>query len=268
MKYQYGKTSLDTLVYEALEISGEKVLEYNYQSNDGFVRLEGAETLNNTMKNDSPISRVKYVSSNAILVDNDINRVFQNFMSYVNRMLLFYSLDQRGYQGFSIGAESVAQGIIDSGCLGDFERFLAENNIFYHLQEAEVDGRKAIYCKFKNRSADFFRIASTGTRSLALFYYWYVKMKSTSLVYIDEFDAFYHYDLSRSIVKRIAKLEGVQVILTTHNLNLMSNDLLRPDCYFVLKNNSIRALPELTEKEIRKAHNLQKMYKAGTFDGE
>ena len=80
-------------------------------------------------------------------------------------MLLFYSLDQRGYQGFSIGAESVAQGIIDSGCLGDFERFLAENNIFYHLQEAEVDGRKAIYCKFKNRSADFFRIASTGTRS-------------------------------------------------------------------------------------------------------
>ena len=268
LKYQYGKTSLDTLVYEALEISGEKVLEYNYQSNDGFVRLEGAETLNNTMKNDSPISRVKYVSSNAILVDNDINRAFQNFMSYVNRMLLFYSLDQRGYQGFSIGAESVAQGIIDSGCLGDFERFLAENNIFYHLQEAEVDGRKAIYCKFKNRSADFFRIASTGTRSLALFYYWYVKMKSTSLVYIDEFDAFYHYDLSRSIVKRIAKLEGVQVILTTHNLNLMSNDLLRPDCYFVLKNNSIRALPELTEKEIRKAHNLQKMYKAGTFDGE
>ena len=51
-------------------------------------------------------------------------------------------------------------------------------------------------------------------------------------------------------------------------MNLMSNDLLRPDCYFVLKNNSIRALPELTEKEIRKAHNLQKMYKAGTFDGE
>ena len=31
LKYQYGKTSLDTLVYEALEISGEKVLEYNYQ---------------------------------------------------------------------------------------------------------------------------------------------------------------------------------------------------------------------------------------------
>ncbi len=58
------------------------------------------------------------------------------------------------------------------------------------------------------------------------------------------------------------------MILTTHNLNLMSNDLLRPDCYFVLKNNNIRPLPELTEKEIRKAHNLQKMYKAGIFDGE
>ena len=49
--------------------------------------------------------------------------------------------------------------------------------------------------------------------------------------------------------------------------SLMSNDLLRPDCYFLLENNSINAISELTEKERRQAHNLQKMYKAGAFNG-
>ena len=63
------------------------------------------------------------------------------------------------------------------------------------------------------------------------------------------------------------KTSGVQVFTTTHNTDLMSNDLLRPDCYFLLENNSIKAISELTEKELRQAHNLQKMYKAGAFNG-
>lgn len=264
--YHYGKKSIDALTFEKLMIDGKEVLCYDYQNNEGYTSLEGAETLNNTITIESPISRVKYVSNNAILIDNEINKVFGDFISYVNRMLLFYSLDQRGYQGFMVGVESMAKGIIESGHLKSFEEFLSENGIFYQLQEAEVDGRKAIYCKFKNSMADFFKIASTGTRSLALFYYWYIKMKRASFVYIDEFDAFYHFELSNSIVRRIIQIQDVQVILTTHNLNLMSNDLLRPDCYFNLKDNMIKPLADLTQKEIRKAHNLQKMYKAGAFD--
>ena len=47
----------------------------------------------------------------------------------------------------------------------------------------------------------------------------------------------------------------------------MSNDLLRPDCYFLLKDNKIKAISDLTEKELRQAHNLQQMYKAGAFNG-
>ena len=42
----------------------------------------------------------------------------------------------------------------------------------------------------------------------------------------------------------------------------MSNDLLRPDCYFLLKDNKIKAISDLTEKELRQAHNLQQMYRA------
>jgi len=114
---------------------------------------------------------------------------------------------------------------------------------------------------------DFFKIASTGTRSLALFYYWYIRMKKASFVFIDEFDAFYHFELSESVQKKVNEIQNVQIFTTTHNTDLMSNDLLRPDCYFLLKDNSIKAISELTEKELRQAHNLQKMYKAGAFNG-
>ena len=57
-----------------------------------------------------------------------------------------------------------------------------------------------------------------------------------------------------------------QVIFTSHNTNLMNNNVFRPDCLFILQNNGIRAMCDLTEKELRKAHNLQKMYKAGAFE--
>lgn len=96
-------------------------------------------------------------------------------------MLLFYSLDSRGYEGLMNGSESIAEGIVNSGKVKDFQEFLKENDIDYELYGCEVDGRKAIYCHFDNKDADFFKIASTGTRSLALFYYWYIRMEKASL---------------------------------------------------------------------------------------
>ena len=165
------------------------------------------------------------------------------------------------------GSESVAEGIGNSGKVEEFKEFLKENDIVYDLYPCEVDGRKSIYCHFDNQDVDFFRIASTGTRSLALFYYWYIRMQKASFVFIDEFDAFYHFELSESVEKRLREIKGVQIFTTTHNTDLMSNDLLRPDCYFILKDNKIKAISDLTEKELRLAHNLQKMYKAGAFNG-
>lgn len=81
-------------------------------------------------------------------------------------------------------------------------------------------------------------------------------MEQASFVFIDEFDAFYHFEFSESVQKRLGKISGVQIFTTTHNTDLMSNDLLRPDCYFLLKDNKIKAISDLTEKELRQAHNL------------
>ena len=266
--YRYSKFDVETLKEESLSIDGKEVIYYDFIANDGFTLLEGSNTLNSSIKNGSPISRVKYVNSNSILIDDDRNSVFKKFMDFVDRMLMFYSLDNRGYEGFMNGSEGITEGIVNAGKVREFQEFLKENNLDYDLYECEVDGRKVIYCHFDNKDADFFKIASTGTKSLALFYYWYIRMKKASFVFIDEFDAFYHFELSESVQKKVNEIRGVQIFTTTHNTDLMSNDLLRPDCYFLLKDNDIRALSELTEKELRQAHNLQKMYKAGAFNGK
>lgn len=57
------------------------------------------------------------------------------------------------------------------------------------------------------------------------------------------------------------------IVLHTHNTALISNDYLRPDCYFVWDSETEKAVPfhRLTNKELRYAHNLEKMYRAGDF---
>ena len=264
--YRYSKNDVNTLKSESLSIDGKEVIFFDFLTRDGFTLLDGSGTLNVSIKSESPISRVRYVNNNSILTDNEQNRVFKKFIDFVERMLLFYSLDSRGYEGFTNGNEGVAEGIVNSGKVQDFQRFLKENDIDYELYGCEVDGKKAIYCHFDNTDADFFKIASTGTRSLALFYYWYIRMEKASFVFIDEFDAFYHTDLALSVVKLLIKEKGEQVVVSTHNTDIISNEILRPDCYFELGDNKLLPLYQKTTKALRQAHNLQKMYKAGAFN--
>lgn len=268
--YSYGKTDPLTLTYERLSIDDEDVLSYDFETRTGFVSLAGAESL--ALSTGLPaetdrLSRVKYVRSNAILQESTATRAFVSFMSFVDNMLMFYSLDQRGYQGLSVGPDSFTQGIIREGKINEFQQFLERQGISYNLVAVDVNGLPDLYCRFENRTVPFISVASTGTASLALYYYWYIKMSRASLVFIDEFDAFYHFELARTIVEMLRDLEGVQVFLTTHNTDLLSNDLLRPDVYFIIKDSKIKSLEKLTEKELRAAHNLQKMFKAGSFNG-
>ncbi|MBQ7713851.1 MAG: ATP-binding protein [Oscillospiraceae bacterium] len=264
--YRYEKSDAETLLSETLLIGGREVLRYDFLTHAGYVGLEGAETLDLAAE-DSQISRVKYVRRNGILRANRETEAFKSFIDFVDRMLLFYSLDKNKYQGFKGGSDSVGASIIKAGKTKEFEAFLQENNIRIRLEEKDVDGEKKLVARYQNRDFPFFRIISTGTKALTIFYYWYIKMEEASFVFMDEFDAFYHFELAESVVKTVRRLPGTQVILTTHNTDLLSNDLLRPDCFFWLDEGRISPLCDLTEKELRRAHNLQKMFKAGAFRG-
>ena len=89
-------------------------------------------------------------------------------------------------------------------------------------------------------------------------------MNEATFVFIDEFDAFYHFELSYEVCKRLFAL-NCQVFTSSHNTYLMTNDLLRPDCNFILKDNKIKALCDCTPKELRFAHNIEKIYRGNGF---
>ncbi len=263
--YKYEKDTPQHIVNEEVLINDKRVIYYDHLKHKGEVFLEGTETLNTDL-NEKNISFVKYIRSNAVLIESDINHVFEKFIDFVDRMLLFSSLETNHYQGYKNGSESIVQGIIEKDKLKEFELFLRKVGIDYNLSIKEIDGQKQIYCDFNGIKVNFYSIASTGTCALALFYYWLTELDNVSLVFIDEFDAFYHNNLARMVVQEVLKSK-VQSIITTHNTSIMDNDLLRPDCYFNLDDGTIKSFADSTHKELRKAHNLEKMYRAGSFNG-
>jgi len=267
--YRYAKTSASDLVYEKLVVGDREVLGYDFARRSGYVELEGAEALQITSPlpgATDPRSRVKFVCNHATLQDDAENRACAAFMRYVDRMVMFSSLPEGGYQGLPVGEESPTQGIIRAEGVEGFRRFLRDQGIDYDLRAVDVNGQKELYCRYRNASVPFASVASAGTRALALFYHWFERLSDASLVFIDDFDAFYHFELAERIVLMLRDLEGTQVFLTTHNTDLLSNDLLRPDAYFYLRDGLLDSLNHLTDKELRRAHNLQKLFKAGSFD--
>ena len=84
-----------------------------------------------------------------------------------------------------------------------------------------------------------------------MLYFWIHRIKKdASFVFIDEFDAFYHFELSYEVCRRLFGLD-CQVFTSSHNTYLMTNDLLRPDCNFILNENKVKALCDCTDKELR-----------------
>ena len=131
------------------------------------------------------------------------------------------------------------------------------------------DGSKELYFVFRNRKVAFLENASSGTLSLFNFYIRFLMPhKESSILYFDEFDAFFHFELSEKIVQYIKeKYKDSLVIFTTHNTNLMSNKIMRPDTLFILSTSGkLTPLCKATDRELREGHNLGKLYMNGEFD--
>ena len=69
------------------------------------------------------------------------------------------------------------------------------------------------------------------------------------------------------IVQVLEKMKNTQVILTSHNTNLLTNRIMRPDCYFILTKDKLTSLANVTSRELREGHNLEKLYMSGEFNG-
>lgn len=266
ISYGYGKTSPDQMIREKLQIDSETIFECN-GSRRNFEGMEkiGAGDLRTDRLNGS-MSVLRYIANNTPQAKNSPIALL---MDFVNRMLYFKSVqDGNSYIGYSKGVEAIDQYIIKNGLIGEFQKFLKDMaEIEMKLDTVEVPGLPAIFVqRLENKLLVFQNIASSGTLALELLFYWGSRFEKVSFLFIDEFDAYYHFDLARNVVEYLTTFADMQSMVTSHNTYLVDNGLLRPDCYLQIKDGSIRSLAQSTDREIREGHNLEKMYRNGEFD--
>ena len=275
IRYEYCKLTYEDIIKEVFVIDDVEVVS---RYGDSFhTNLKGAETLNSNKLN-SKISAMRFIKANAVLADNPTNKAVWLFFNFVDRMLMFSNLRQNYYQGFIVGNPAVDVEIIKKGKLAELENFLNSANVECSLKNLEINGQQKLFFYFgDNHFIDFWDNASTGTQSLVFFFYWYLQMQDNpavapSFVYLDEFDAFYHEETAATVVEKLKQVQ-CQVLLTTHDSYLLSNDLIRPDCAFKMlpeyKDSDSYVMGPLssrTQKELRQALNIPKMFRAGAFD--
>ncbi|MCT4563332.1 MAG: ATP-binding protein [Maledivibacter sp.] len=261
--YRYRKNENQILTYEYLALNSKTLLEYDNLSNSGNVEeLKAfAPTLNWVFQSEDSI--LKYFLYNSVLDDK---HPLRQMMKFVSNMLWFRSLDENRYIGYKSKSNDYYDFILDSNNLDELKDFFHRAGIEENLiLKEDNDGKTRLYFDTKT-PLPFFKVASSGTKALYTFFYWYKTATDISLLYIDEFDSFYHYELSESIVMMLKNISRFQTILTSHNTNLLSNRIMRPDCYLILTQNKLTSLANATDRELREGHNLEKLYMSGEFD--
>ena len=270
--YEYSKLNPVVLNCERLEVNGERLLEYDYsQPHSPYVKPGLVDNLNTNLS-DGQLSLVKYIYKNT---PTDTVPVISKLVRFCENMLWYRSLsDGNEFAGHESVPMLLSDLLKKNGKIGDFEKFLSSFGLSYRLGYEQMNNQDVLFAYFKDgQKAPFDSVASTGTIALYLFYCWNVSaFCNTSLLFIDEFDAFLHFGAAETVVKMLNEQTHFQTILTTHNTSLLSNELSRPDCSFIMHRSvendetiQISSLSNLTEREIRKVHNLEKMYRSGAF---
>ena len=263
--YSYSKTDFHTVVAEELLVGKKLVFRWSRAGdNDDFSHLKdfGFETLNNVYK-DRSISFLRYIANNSAL---DPKSPIRRLMDFVGKMLWFRRTDSgNNFIGFLARPEQIDKYIIDQHLLPEFQKFLESHDVREKLVTAKLpDGQESIYFEHKSL-IPLFGVGSSGTLALAIFFYWKQFFDEASFIFIDEFDAFYHTSVAESIFKSLISIKQ-QVVLTTHNTNLLDHRITRPDCCFEIQNGELKSFPDLTERVIRQGNNLEKLYLAGEFN--
>ncbi|MGN0666158.1 MAG: ATP/GTP-binding protein [Huintestinicola sp.] len=279
IEYTYSKYSLVDFKTEKLALNGECVFDFNYDNgkfNEKNFALISAETIKvdrftqsiNEIdvfsdERENSLCLLRWLFANAAFANDSPMNELRSFISKMSfcTVTMFTRNIPRVKDSF---LES-----LEGENLNRFERFLNDMGVNCQLETKKLpDGMNQLYFKHTNL-IPFFQNASSGTIALYNFYKRIVmRIQNLSFCYFDEFDAFFHYEMSERFLKFLKQeFPMCQMIFTSHNTNLMNNSLLRPDCLFILSQDGrLTPLNCATNRELREGHNLEKMYISGEFE--
>lgn len=264
--YVYSKSNLREMIFESLLIDDKEVIRHDFNDESkNFIRISGAENLR-TKGLPKQLSVIKYIYNNTIQDDDSI---INQLISFVKGMLYFRSLREANqYMGYKLGGEKLDSIILRNNKLGDFSEFLRDMGLNYSLVCLRLSsGQEVIGARFENNSViSLNEISSSGTKTLMLFYCWLLEFDKLTFLIIDEFDAYYHYEVAKKVLEIINSFDNMQSMVTTHNVTLLNTDVTRPDCAYIIDKTGVRNLSSRTSKELRKNHNIEKLYREGAFN--
>ena len=264
--YEYRKTSPDNIVYESMTVGGKTVFVRDGRESDySGLGDYGAGNLRVDI-GDGALSVLRHIANSTAQPEGSPITAVMDFV----RGMLYVRSTQEGnrYIGVTRGSEALQDYIVANGLKDDFRdtlREMADLDVDLDVTDAPGTPRRLVL-RTRNKLLDFDGTASSGTRLLMLHYYWMKHLADVTFVYLDEFDAYYHHEVAKKLLLRLSADRRFQCVFTSHNTTLVSNRILRPDCYMVLDSRGITSLPDLTDREIREGHNLEKLLRGGEFD--
>lgn len=264
VRYEYSKRARRQLIRESLWLDGALAFSFDHGIGsvvDGDLAAIGAENLNWAFK-PRDASAFNYICNN---VADPLNRssLFDAF-----RFARTMNPISDAYLSNRTFVSGIVDYVIEQGLVGELEGFLGSFGIEEGLVVRYVpSGERVLYFNKKNRLVPFVENCSSGTIALLRLFNFDHRVEPPSLLFVDEFDAFYHFDLAERVVSYFRESSGRQVICASHNTDLFSNKVLRPDCLFILSPERIISAANATRRELREGHNLEKLYKSGEFDG-
>ena len=259
--YSYEKAAPDEIIKETVSADGNLILK---RSARDTVLAENS-TLN-IPRLPSNMSALRFIYRNTPLQDN---HPIALIVAFVEKMLWFRSISSRGYCGYTSEDTTLIEALHKRGKVKEFQTFLHEMAglaLEVEIAVSPLTGAKELYIKYPDRNVDFFKASSTGTQELLLLFYWTsFALDDVRFLFIDEFDAFYHFELAARIITDITRRTHMQVFFTSHNTYLATNNIMRPDCFFILSGGQITSFADATPRELREGHNLEKLLRSGEF---
>lgn len=270
--YTYKKSAVDDIQFESLSINRQLFFEFNVENtlnninSKSFKKYAISDLLPNLNYdyNEASSSSLRYIVNNSAI---DKNHPIRKMYDFVSNMLWYRSLDENRFIGYKDSvkkANDYFDFIFEGTNLYDFQSLLRSSGINDVLTVKSTPEKERVLYFDGESVIPFFKSASNGTKALYAYFYW-TRNKNVSFLFIDEFDAYYHYELSEMIVKNLEERVS-QTVLTSHNTNLLSNSIMRPDCYFILTPSKLTSIARATSRELREGHNLEKLYMNGEFD--
>lgn len=256
---------------ESLKISNESIL---YRSGSyGKLNIGTSSIEENNLDADTLFLRTASFNTGRFPQDP----ILRSLMNYLLNSNYISEYNQSAIMGMAINKYAEENGV------EKINKYLAEFNYGFSIEygsQSEGEGltiivgsnNKSIF--FKRNSFPIpttFYSESQGNQVFAdLLPQLISVIEQPGMLIIDEFGNSFHNKLAEKIIRFfMEKAHSSQFFITSHDTNLISNSVFRPDQIFVIsfdgRNGSIAR--RVSQFKPREAQNLEKMYLGGMFEG-